>query len=172
MKFFTTLTAVSIFALSGCNQAPKPDTNAAEKLTADVVETMNDVAADTANMADDMVDVATKTKAVLIYAEWCGNCKLLEPKLQDAQATLSDMGGIPGLEFVTLDFTDKNVDNLIEQAEAAGVGAAVKAQYAGTVKTGEMLLIDLDDQNVLGVVTKDVEPSQIVTALMDAVSAS
>lgn len=169
MKLFTTLTAVSIFALSACNQAPKPDTNAAEKLTADVVETMDDIAA---NMADDMVDAATKTKAVLIYAEWCVNCKLLEPKLQDAQATLSDMGGIPGLEFVTLDFTDKNVDNLIEQAEAAGVGAAVKAQYAGTVETGEMLLIDLDDQNVLGVVTKDVEPSQIVTALMDAVSAS
>ena len=48
--------------------------------------------------------ISTKTKAVLVYADWCGSCKVLDPKLQTAK----NMGKIPGLEYVTLDYTRKN----------------------------------------------------------------
>ena len=110
----------------------------------------------------------TKTKAVLIYADWCGSCKVLDPKVKKVQS----MGTLPGLEFVTLDYTDKNAEAFYVQADAAGVGAAVKSYLDGTVKTGQLLLVDLDDQKVVGKVTKTLEPTEILTALKDAIKAS
>jgi len=46
----------------------------------------------------------TKTKAVLVYADWCGSCKILDPAVKKAQS----MGPMPGVEFVVLDYTDKD----------------------------------------------------------------
>ena len=112
--------------------------------------------------------VAAKTKAVLIYADWCGSCKILDPKVKAIQASAN----IPGLDFVTLDFTDKNPENFYAQADAAGVSDAMKTYLAGTIKTGQLVLVDMDDQKALSKVTKTFEPADIVTALKDAVSAS
>ncbi|MEM8937221.1 MAG: thioredoxin family protein, partial [Pseudomonadota bacterium] len=39
--------------------------------------------------------------AVLSYADWCGNCKVLDPKIKAAQAA----NAFDGVEFVTLDYT-------------------------------------------------------------------
>ncbi|MEP3889079.1 MAG: thioredoxin domain-containing protein [Hellea sp.] len=145
-----TSTLISVLALTGCSQAEGPKVNPAKAET----------------MASKIMN--TKTKAVLIYADWCGSCKVLDPKIKKVQA----MGPIRGLEFVTLDYTAKDADGFYAQAEAAGVGEAVKNYLDGTVKTGQLLLVDLDDQKVVGKVTKTLEPSAIVTALKDALEAS
>ena len=79
---------------------------------------------------------------------------------------------IPGLDFVTLDYSDKNSDSFYAQAEAAGVGDAIKTYLAGTIKTGQLLLVDMDDQKVLSKVTKTFEASDIETAMKEAVAAS
>ena len=138
---------ISVFAamsaLTACSQASAPDTSTA-----------------TAQ--------ATKTKAVLIYADWCGSCKILDPKVKAIQAK----GPIAGLEFVTLDYTAKDDADFYKQAEAAGVGDAVKTYLGGKVKTGQLVLVDLDDEAVIGKVTKTSEPADILKALKDAVTAS
>jgi len=111
---------------------------------------------------------ATKTKAVLIYADWCGSCKILDPKIKAIQAK----GDIAGLEFVTLDYSNKDDTDFYNQAEAAGVGDAVKNYLGGKVKTGQLVLVDLDDKAVIGKVTKTSEPADIMKALKDAITAS
>jgi len=141
---------ISVLALTACSQAETP------KTMTEKVETKSAKAMD------------TKTKAVLIYADWCGSCKVLDPKIKKVQS----MGAIPGVEFVTLDYTEKNADAFYAQAKAAGVEAAVKAYLDGTIKTGQLLLVDLDDQNVIGKVTKTSQPAEILTALRDAIKAS
>ena len=164
MKFmtqFTTAAALS-FMLVACSDAKAP------KVEAPAVK---DKASKAASMKDNMPAMATKTKAVLIYADWCGSCKVLDPKIKAAQAALAG-GKIPGLEFVTLDYTDKNADGFYAQAEAAGVGPAVKTYLDGTIKTGQLLLVDVDDQKIVGKVTKTLDAPQIMNALKEAVSAS
>lgn len=141
---------ISVLALAGCSQAEAPN------VKTDKVKIMTTKA------------LTTKTKAVLIYADWCGSCKVLDPKIKKVKA----MGPMPGLEYVTLDYTAKDADDFYAQAAAAGVDDAVKAYLDGTIKTGQLLLVDLDDQKVVGKVTKTLEPAGIVTALRDAIRAS
>ena len=110
-----------------------------------------------------------RTKAVLVYADWCGSCKVLDPKIKTVKA----MGDIAGLEYVTLDYTNKMSNDFFAQAEASNIGVAVKAYFPdGKIKTGQLLLVDIDDQKVIGKVTKSLEAPEIVTALKDAVAAS
>lgn len=125
--------------------------------------------ADTA-MQDATMDLAmaTKTKAVLVYADWCSSCKILDPKIKAVQA----MGPMPGVEFVTLDYTDKNADNFYAQAAAAGVEDAVRAELDGTIKTGWLLLVDVDDARVLSKVTKDDDAAEIAAKIKAALAAS
>ena len=112
--------------------------------------------------------VAAKTKAVLIYAKWCGSCKVLDPKVKAAKA----MGAVPGLEFVVLDYTEKDADAFYAAAAQAGVEEAVRAHMDGNIKTGQLLLIDVDDKTVLSKVTKTFDAAQILTAMKDAVAQS
>ena len=110
----------------------------------------------------------TKTKSVLVYAYWCGSCKVIDPKVQKVKS----MGAIPGLDFVTLDYTLKDPNTFYAQADEAGVGKAVRDYLDGTIKTGWLLFVDVDDEKVIGKVTKKSDTSEIVTALKQAVSAS
>ncbi|MEM9599930.1 MAG: thioredoxin family protein [Pseudomonadota bacterium] len=110
----------------------------------------------------------TKTKAVLIYADWCGSCKVLDPKIQAVQA----MGSMPGVEFVTLDYTERDADDFYAQARAAGVEQAVRTELDDTIKTGWLLLVDVDDRRVLSKVTRADDTAQIVAKIEEALDAS
>jgi len=109
-----------------------------------------------------------KTKAVLIYADWCGSCKVLDPTVKVAQKMIP----FNTVEFVTLDYTAKNDNEFYLAAEAAGVGKAVKTYLNGKVKTGQLLLVDIDDQTVLKKVDKSFNAKAIVMAVKEAVAAS
>ena len=145
-QLITSFLAITALGITACSQADAPPTQSSKTVNA----------------------VETKTKAVLIYADWCGSCKILDPKIKDVQSSVK----IPGLDFVTLDYSDKNSDSFYAQAEAAGVGDAIKTYLAGTIKTGQLLLVDMDDQKVLSKVTKTFEASDIETAMKEAVAAS
>lgn len=118
------------------------------------------------NTANAMMD--TKTKAVLVYADWCSSCKVLDPAVSKAKA----MGPLPGVEFIVLDYTDKNETNFYAQAEAAGVETAIRAYLDGTVKTGQLLLVDVDDEKVIKKITKEDAAPAILAKIKAAVSAS
>ena len=112
--------------------------------------------------------MATKTKAVLLYASWCGSCKVLDPAVSKAQA----MGPLPGVEFIVLDYTDKDDANFYAQAEAAGVETAVRSFLDGRVKTGMLLLVDVDDEKVITKITNEDGAPEILAKIKAAVSAS
>ena len=112
--------------------------------------------------------VDNKTKAVLVYAAWCPSCKVLDPAVSEAQA----MDSLPGVEFVVLDYTDKDKANFYAQAEAAGVGTALRIYMDGKVKTGLLLLVDVDDEKVIDQATKKDAAPVILAKIKSAVSAS
>lgn len=116
--------------------------------------------------SDSMVNV--KTKAVLVYADWCGSCKVIDPTV----TKVKNMGPLPGVEFVVLDSTDKDESNFYAQALGAGVEAAVRAHMNGKIKTGQLLLVDVDDAKVLNKITKEDAASVILSKIKAAVSAS
>ncbi|WP_371396631.1 TlpA family protein disulfide reductase [Fretibacter rubidus] len=141
-------------SLTACSGADKPNKTTASDTTQSAQST----------------DI--KAKAVLIYADWCGSCKVLDPKIKAARDMARDMGDVPALDFVTLDYTDKDVDAFYAQAKAAGVEDAVRAHLDGTIKTGLLLMVDLDDQAVLDVITKAQDAQQILFAMKDAAARS
>ncbi len=76
--------------------------------------------------------------AVNFYADWCGNCKKLDPEFEKAleQGAWNETQ----IKFITLDLTDKlRIGKAVEQAKAEGVYAALKANGA---KTGSIVLLD------------------------------
>ncbi len=114
----------------------------------------------TAKTADAVVEDANLA-AVLVYADWCSSCKILDPKLTAARENEE----FPGVSFVTIDYTDRDVAGLFEQADAKGIGPAIRAYLADEVFTGWLLLVDLDDNRVVGQVVKSMEPEEIAGAI-------
>jgi len=109
-----------------------------------------------------------KMKAVLVYADWCSSCKVLDPAIMKAR----DLSPMPGVEFVVLDYTDKNEANFYAQAEAAGIEPAIRTYLDGTVKTGLLLLVDLDDGKVIQKITKADTAPAILSKIKDAITDS
>ncbi len=92
----------------------------------------------------------TKPKVVglLFYADWCGSCKVLEPKLNEVKKEFS---GQPIL-FTRVDLTN---DFTKEQSALLASQLGLNAAYAENApKTGFMLLIDPATGRVLSKLTK------------------
>ena len=102
--------------------------------------------------------------AVLIYADWCSSCKILEPKIKEAKAA----GAFEGVDYIVLDYTGRDAQAMFAAADAAGVGGAVRAHLAEDVFTGWLLLVDRDDARVIGKVTKSLTANEISGAVKSA----
>jgi len=109
-----------------------------------------------------------KMKAVLVYADWCSSCKVLDPAIMKAR----DLSPMPGVEFVVLDYTEKNETDFYAQAEAAGIEPAIRTYLDGTVKTGLLLLVDVDDGKVIQKITKADTAPAILSKIKDAITDS
>ena len=133
-------------------------------------ETVQTVEAKSTSAKEAMMVAAEDSRlvAVLSYADWCGSCKILEPKVEAVQAS----GAVEGVSFLTLDYTDRDVEAIFAAADAAGVGEAVRAQFAQSVKTGIMLLVDRDDKKVVSVVKKEMTNDEIAAAIQAAAAAA
>jgi len=109
-----------------------------------------------------------KMKAVLVYADWCSSCKVLDPAIMKAR----DLSPMPGVEFVVLDYTEKNETDFYAQAEAAGIEPAIRTYLDGTVKTGLLLLVDVDDGKVIQKITKADTAPAILSKIQNAITDS
>ena len=106
----------------------------------------------------------TRVLAVLSYADWCGSCKALDPKVKAVRAANT----FDGVEFATIDYTSRNKDAFFADAETLGVGAAMRTTFGDSVKTGRLYLIDLSTGDVISTVDKSMDEATIAQAIMDA----
>jgi len=98
--------------------------------------------------------------AVLFYADWCGSCKVLDPRIEEVR---SELGEDTKTLFVTFDLTDPATRAQTAMlAESLGLGS-VYEEYGA--KTGFLLVIDANDKKVLQKLTKADEVETIRTHL-------
>ena len=110
----------------------------------------------------------TRLAAVLVYADWCGSCKVLDPKLEAAKAE----GPIDGIEYIVLDYTARDDTAFFANADALGIGAPIRAKLDGSIKTGILLLVDVDDSKIVGDLRKELSTTDIRNALVEAAASA
>jgi len=98
--------------------------------------------------------------AALFYADWCGSCKVLDPKVKEARAELAED---TKTLFVTFDLTDEATRAQSAMlAEALGLDTVYEAHAP---KTGYLLVLDAAHKSVLHKVTKTDEVATIRSQL-------
>jgi thiol:disulfide interchange protein len=96
-----------------------------------------------------------KVLAVRMYADWCGNCKILDSKVESFKEGFSDGRVV----FIRLDQTE-DFDTAQSELLAGLLGIKdVFLEYKG--KTGMMLLIDANSKKLLEVITHRNETDEI-----------
>ena len=110
--------------------------------------------------------VQERAKAVLIYADWCASCKVLQPKVD---AVRGDYEG-KGLKFVTLDYTSKDKKDLLAQARKAGVFEATVKALGDHVKTGQIIFVSTDGKRVLSKGNMTHTEDEIARSMLEAIS--
>ena len=102
---------------------------------------------------------------VLFYADWCGSCKALDPKIN--QAREESKLDTQDVLFVTLDLTDDTTKyQAAMMASILGINDVYK-NNAG--KTGHMLLINAENGEKLSQLTNKLEVSEIATRIQDSI---
>ncbi|NNE41333.1 MAG: thioredoxin family protein [Marinicaulis sp.] len=105
-----------------------------------------------------------RVAAVLLRADWCTSCKILEPKLDVVKA----QDAIDGLAHVTIDYTDRDKGALYAAAVEIGVGEAIYKYLDGDVTTGIVLLVDLASNEVVGDLRKSLSEVELREAMTKA----
>ena len=135
-----TLMALMLFSLSACSQ---------DKATP-VFETPTSVAED------------TEIAAVMIHADWCSSCKIMEPKLREVR----NLGPIDGVQFLTIDYTSRDKNAFFATAKSLGVDSAIREAFDGDVTTGVLLLVD----KKTGALVDDLRKELTADALRERIS--
>lgn len=102
-----------------------------------------------------------KLMAVYFYADWCGNCKVLGPKLEEAKRTgaLEDKDVL----FVVLDLSNKTrIHQSILQGQALGIGDYLREQGSAT---GYVAVLDAETKKEIQRFTRDSESKDIVDSI-------
>lgn len=103
--------------------------------------------------------------AVMMYADWCGSCKALDPKVVQARedAKLDEQDVL----FITLDLTDDIAKAQSEKMAAALGITEVYESNAG--KTGFMLLINAESGEKLKRVTNKYKADEIAIQIQESI---
>lgn len=109
-------------------------------------------------------DEDPRLSAVLVYADWCGACQVLDPRVE----AVKDADTLEGVAFVTLDYTARDREGVLAAADAAGIGPAMREHLARRVKTGQLVLVDMDDQTVVDTLGRRADEADILEAIQSA----
>ena len=103
---------------------------------------------------------------VLFYADWCGSCKALDPKVTQAReaANLDTQDVL----FVTLDLTN---DTTKHQAAMMAATLGISDVYESNAgKTGFMLLLDAGSGEKVAQLTNKMEATDIATRIQETLA--
>lgn len=106
----------------------------------------------------------TEVIGVLYYADWCGSCKVLDPKIEQAKKGLAATHA--PILFVQLDLTNEQTRYQSELLVNSLSLESSYAKYGG--KTGFMLLLDADSKQVIARLTKNLDTADISKTINQA----
>ena len=106
--------------------------------------------------------------AVMSYADWCGSCKALDPKVDAVQQA----NAFDGVAFAKIDYTSRDADAFYADAETLGIGDTMRATFGDKIKTGRLYLVNLDSGEVISTIDKSMDEVSIAAAIEDAVALS
>lgn len=81
------------------------------------------------------LNYSSKPTLVIFYADWCGSCKILEPKLEQAMGMLENKDA---LKIVRFDLTDDTTK--AKSADMAGENGLTDIYNAHAPKTGFIVM--------------------------------
>ncbi len=102
--------------------------------------------------------------AVISYADWCASCRVLEPKVDEARAGAR----FEGVEFIRLDYTARDAGSYFAQANNTAIADAIRNHFNNRVRTGMLLLVDIDDGTVVGEIRRDASVQDITYQIWSA----
>ena len=105
--------------------------------------------------------------AVVFSAEWCGACKILDPKLMPVMQSMAEDEDV---QFVRLDFTNRETAATSEATAASLELADLFAANSG--KTGFVLLVDADSGEVLDTILSTDASLEMRAKIRGAVASS
>jgi thiol-disulfide isomerase/thioredoxin len=103
---------------------------------------------------------------VLFYADWCGSCKALDPKVAEArkEAKLDSQD----ILFVTLNLTDETTKH--QAAMMAATLGIFDLYESNSGNTGFMLLLNAETGEKLAQLTKKMKVGDIATRIQESVN--
>ncbi len=111
------------------------------------------------NNLETTIESETKIIALRLYADWCGKCRALDPKVNEIKTSFNASEVL----FTRFDFTDEfNTAQTKVLANRMNL-SQIFDKYAGS--TGTMLLIDAKSGEVLHEITHESSEEEIVAAI-------
>ncbi|MEM6535102.1 MAG: thioredoxin family protein [Pseudomonadota bacterium] len=104
--------------------------------------------------------------AVLSYADWCGSCKALDPKI----SAVLDANTFDGVEIFSLDYTARDDAAFYAAAETLGVAETLRGEFGDKIKTGKMYLIDAAAGTIISRIDKTMDEAAIAAAIEASVA--
>ena len=103
--------------------------------------------------------------AVLMHADWCGSCKVLDPKITQAR----ENNGLDekNVLFITLDLTNETTSH--QAAMMADVLEITELYESNAGKTGFMVLIDSKTGDPISRITKSLDAESISEQVLEAI---
>lgn len=102
-----------------------------------------------------------KPTVAVFYADWCGSCKILDPKIEEAYNSLENKDAI---EMVVFDLTDD--ETKAKSADLAASKGLSDIYQANAPKTGFAILTNFHEGDELVKLTKTDTVEEIKAKLM------
>lgn len=115
-----------------------------------------------------VVEAKPAVYGILMYADWCGACKALDPKIAQAREE-ADLDS-EDILFMRWDLTDETTKH--QTLMMASVLGLNKVYAANAGKTGFMLLVDAETGEKLELLTTKYGPTEIADKIQNSIEAA